>query len=130
MPLLAELPDDGGPYILPQGNAEFNDLKDRQQFFSDLHETILAQLLGGRRRCCEILDGERMIFELPPKEQLHDFVALHLVDGVLNGSKQLSVVLKIPSTGPNIRREDIYLTKEFDYYLPKVPKYLDKFSAN
>ncbi|MFH1443932.1 MAG: hypothetical protein ABIG34_00900 [Candidatus Peregrinibacteria bacterium] len=130
MPALAELPD-GDEHSLPEGNGMVN-VENLTPFMGDLHETIVANLLGGRRNFYEVINGKRVEFRLPQPQQLHDFVALHQED-----SHSMGVVLKIPSTHPGPDGEHIYHTERFEYKRPeageqKLPdtSYLPLFSQN
>jgi len=123
MPALAELPDGDGEY-LPAGNIIPN-LETLQGFMSDLHETIVSQVLDKRTRYCEIIDGRRVIFQMPPANQLHDFVSFYGED-----NHAYSVVLMIPSTQPGPDGEYEYDKQPFEYKPPEIPSYLDKFSQN
>lgn len=126
MDALAELPDGDGEY-LPSGNCLPNP-QTLRTFMGDLHETIVSQILDGRTRYCEILDGRRVIFKLPRKEQLHDFVSIHRQEGEAYG-----IVLMIPSANPDPNGEyDYHVIPPFEYMPPEPPiaPYLNNFSQN
>lgn len=123
MPALAELPDGDGEY-LPAGNIVPN-VETLGGIMRNLHETIVSQLLNKRMCYCEIINGRRVIFQMPPANQLHDFVSFYGEE-----SHAYNVVLMIPSTQPEPDGEYKYDTHTFEYELPKTPPYLDKFSQN
>lgn len=93
---------------------------------SDLHQTIVSQILDGQTDCCEDIDGEMVHYRLPMKQQLHDFVAFNREEG-----HEVSVILKMPSVHPRPNGEYIYHTEIFEYQ-PPVPdtSYLPAFSRN
>ncbi|MDD4628667.1 MAG: hypothetical protein PHE68_04730 [Candidatus Peribacteraceae bacterium] len=124
MSALAELPDEDGKF-LPAGNRLLN-LETLRTFMHDLHETIVAQILEGRTRYCEIIDGRRVIFQLPQANQLHDFVSFQVEDNHAFG-----VVLMIPSTHPRPDGEyDYHSIPPFEYMPPEPSDYLYNFSKN
>ena len=125
MPALAEVPDGNGEW-LPSGNIIPN-TKTLRQFMNDLHETIVAQLLKNRTCFFEMVDDQRVVFPLPSKEQIQDFVPFHDEEG-----KAIGVVLMIPSIGPSPGGEPLYHTEVFEYEPPKPPdtSYLPEFSGN
>jgi len=124
MSALAELPDGDGEF-LPAGNCTPL-LGKLRTFMRNLHETIVAQILDGRTRYCEIIDGRREIFRLPPANQLHDFVSFQAED-----NHALGVVLIIPSTHPRPDGEyDYHSIPPFEYMPPEPPEYLQNYSQN
>jgi len=126
MQAIDELPDGDGEY-LPPGNCVPN-LWALRIFLSDLHETIVAHVLDGRTRFCEIIDGRRMIFQLPKKEQLYDFISVQSDEHSAYG-----ITLMIPSTQPRPDGEYIYYkVPPFEYLPPEPPdtSYLHTFSQN
>ena len=122
MPALAEVPDGNGEY-LPQGNRLLR-LETMGDFMRDLRQTIVNQLLDGRERYCEILDGRRVIFRLPQANQLHDFVSFQVDDHSAYG-----VTLMIPATSPRPDGKDEYDVQPF-WYMPSPPDYYPKLSDN
>lgn len=125
MQALDSLPDGDGEY-LPLGNCVPN-LWALKIFLSDLHETIVAHVLDGRTRFCEIIDGKRMIFQLPQKEQLYDFIAVSREEG-----KAYEIVLMIPGTQASPDEAPTYHKELFEYKPPEPPdtSYLHAFSQN
>jgi len=125
MSAIDELPDGDGEN-LPSGNCVPN-LPTLKKFTSDLHETIVSQILDGRTQYCEILDGRRVIFRLPRKEQLYDFISVQS-----EANNALGIVLMIPSTQSHHDGEYEYHTRTFEYLPPQIPdtSYLPSFSQN
>ena len=132
MPALMHLPDDyaGG---LPEGNYIISP-EARNQFASNLHETIVAQILGGQHEMHKIIDGRRIVFRLPSKEQLFDFVAMHVIEGISSDTRAMSIVLTMQSTNPQLDGTYDYHTEIFDYCPPvqqdEPPDYLNNYSLN
>ncbi|MDO8468817.1 MAG: hypothetical protein Q7S29_03615 [Candidatus Peribacter sp.] len=125
MQALDELPDGDGE-SLPSGNCKIR-VQEMRTFMSDLHETIVAQILEGRTSVFEIIDGEEVEFVLPKLQQLYDFVSFHQ-----ELHEAIGVLLMMPSKNPRPNGEYIYRTEYFQYKPPEPldTSYLPAFSQN
>ena len=114
---------------LPDGNFIVSP-STRNQFANNLHKTIAAQLFSNNEEMHKIIHKRRVVFKLPKKEQLLDFVAITIIDGITADTRAMSIVLQIPSSKPKPDGTYDYYMEEFDYCPPKLPDYLDLYSKN